>query len=478
MHHTTTHSDTLSVHSILYCQGSRASNHLAAHDSRSIDQDESYTFLPSDNELDPQEALDRALAVALQEDLNNSARETLQRDQEKRDMHSSNTGKALSFTQQILANHEKMTETFHILGHSTELIGKFTLVNADDMVYLAERLLRRQESMARAAKDTRVDIGYRYTHSDGMSRIRSNGLQSDATSELGAGIYTTNNPFAALGTGDGGDKLLLVARVKGLVDNSGGTRGKSTNNEAFNTVVDRPGATDEVCVLGRTSQCVPVLQVDSALVDAENDTGEGNSMLHIYHCHLQNVLDSCFNAGKKKTFVAKVLPSQVTVRKLRAPSIPSHISLKPTVPIPTLNSVLYYTAPQSVRNAFRALPTDADLERQIAVESSLGNTCQACGKALRGPYAVGRLPKCLHEFHIKCLLKRMKRNPQSCPACNSDIGQLPRSLMLIDVDSKPPTLVLDSATDRQNVTKLSNQEMRQRHCSLTNSFVTIVPPEN
>lgn len=424
--------------------------------------DDSYSFLPSDDETDPQEALDRAVAVALHENLNRT-HETLKREQQdKPDMYSSNTGKALDFTQKILANHVKMMEMFHILGHSADLSNKFALIKADDIVCLAERLLHRQESFGRDAKDIRVDIGYRYIHREGMSRIRTNGLQSDSTSDYGAGVYTANNPFAAVGTCDGGDKLLLVARLKGLVDSSGGAE-ETSNGRVFDTVIARSGATDGVCVLSRSSQVIPILKIDSTLVDAESDLGEGNSMIHIYHCHLQNVVDSCFNAEIKKTAVPKVLPSQVTVRKLRASvsiPIPSHISLKPsTKPVPNLNSVLYYSAPEM--NNF---PTNTDL----AVEQAPTNTGQACGKP-----SVGNLPKRLQIFRKRMRNLMSTNSPRR--SWQSSIRELPKGMMLIDADSKPATLVVDSVLYEQNTATPSKHEMQRRHCSHTDNYVAIVP---
>jgi hypothetical protein len=103
-----------------------------------------YTFYQSDDEVDFQEAIDRALAQSLQEQLNREApvpRERRARNHHNH--HSSDTGKALHFAHSVIETNEKVMETFSVLGNTPQTNRCFTLVNADDILYLTERLLHR-----------------------------------------------------------------------------------------------------------------------------------------------------------------------------------------------------------------------------------------------------------------------------------------------------------------------------------------------
>jgi Deltex C-terminal domain len=422
---------------------------------------------------------DLALAVALQEKLNKedeAHREHQQEEEHQETLHSATTtGKALALTQRIIAFHEAMIERSGQDERSQQLFNLFSIVNADDVLCFTENMLRRQEAFALAGHDTRVDIGYRRcTQSDESSRIRLESLKTIG-GFLGDGIYTANNPFVANVDSEGSDKVMMVARLKGAV--MAVVHGDVPSDGIhFDTALGKPGAFDEICVLGRSSQCIPLVKFDLAVIDSNDDGSQGNDMVHRYHCRLQNMLDDCFNAGIPKTIVTKILPSQVNHRQsTTAPPIQRQIFAAPKAFRPTLKCIVFYTAPEVVNEA-NFIPSESDLEQQLSVKPSAGAICQLCGLSLQGhDGVVCRIPSCLHEFHIKCLFKRLKSKPNKCPTCLVDIGSVRKSLMLVAANSKPAALAIDANVDLESQQPLNDREVRHRHCNSSMSYVSIVP---
>lgn len=324
---------------------------------------------------DSQEALDHALAESLQEKFDRSMLRERQNENDE-EMRSTSTGKALHFTTLMIANHSKMMTQF-IANCSDDVViadhpaYHFSMVNVDDMVFLAERVFALQEEYARDGKDIRVDIGYHYTHTANMDRIRTDGLLSNAERQansihnanglngsiFGDGIYTGNNPFSYHNFG-GGDQGLLVARLKGNVEvsrNEDNLQSSGHSHSGADTVLGRAGDTDEVCVLGSSSQCVALVQYASNLVNLRDDDSLGNETVYDYHRSIQEIVDECFNNnGGGKTEVRSYRPSQVTIRELLTAAAAHQRNI--TTLSPTLQEMIRYTAPESVKEVRGIFP--------------------------------------------------------------------------------------------------------------------------
>jgi len=315
----------------------------------------------------PGKSMDEAVAEALQRQFDQSYKKRQEIENEET-MRTTNTGKALHFTQLMVANHDQMILQFlsHDAGdipddeHPAEM---FSLVNVDDMVFLAEKVFELQEQFKEQGKDVAVDVGYHYTHSANMNRIRTDGLLTNAERQahmirstngmngsiFGDGIYTGNNPFSYHNFG-GGDIGLLVCRLKGAVEvsqNEVDIKDSGHTHETADTLIGRPNKTDEVCVLSSSKQCVALVQFNSSLVKLNDDTWLGNQLVYEYHRSIQAIVDECFNSGCAKTKVRSYFPSQVTIRTLLTGT--AAIKRTATTYSKTLQEIIMYTAPVTVK---------------------------------------------------------------------------------------------------------------------------------
>lgn len=446
---------------------------------------------------------DLALALALEEQLNKSVRQ-----QELKILDSlrvmTSMGKALAFTQEIVDKRESLIAPCHQNENTTRLCSMFSLVNPDDMLLFAEKMLLRQEEYTRIGRDTRVDIGYYFTQSVGSNRFRVGNLKTFG-GKFGDGVYTANNPFVANETTKDADTVIMLARLKGAVDDFGGDRGAGTHD----TFLKKVGAFNEICVLTRSSHCVPLIQFDISVVDVKDDISDGNDLVYHYHCRFQSIIDHFFNTDKSKTFVTRTFPSQANERKstdlritdkqrtLSTTNLQSsdpfiaittnHQSTESRIPrqiISATNSlkqvlqyIVHYTAPDFVDDANR-IPSEVDLYHELSADHSSGSNCQLCRQSLRSHGKVGRVPRCLHEFHIRCLAKRLNCSSNKCPTCNVDIGHVSKSLMLVAPSSKPSSLIIEDEVALLQQRRLSGLERDRRHCSASMTYVSIVQSNN
>jgi Deltex C-terminal domain len=423
---------------------------------------EEFYPIPSRDDDNEQEARDRELAVQLQERLNASLVRDEEEEEEDEYTRSTSTGQALHFVARMIDAHNRMVA--EILGSPKErvrrLASQFHLVNADDLVFLAERVFRLKQAFAVLGKDTTVDIGYHYTSSASMGRIRTDGLMTNAERQarttngsiFGDGIYTGNNMFSYHNFG-GGDQGLLVARLKGAIHYAnendgnvhsinGANRRDPVGGATVDTVLGRAGGTDEVCVLQSSRQCVALVQYSAKIVDMNVDRAAGNEFVYRWHCSVQKVVDECFNNGRT-TRVTQYLPSQVTVRTLLTPAV----ALQRTISglSSSLQEMILYTAPESVNQDISVWNEEAVMQ-ELAVTSPYSSTCAACKQGTQdvGAGVVCRLPRCFHEFHWSCLLGTLRQHSQTCPYCSKRIGnvqgRLPPNALWVDPRNTPGSL--------------------------------------
>ena len=162
------------------------------------------------------------------------------------------------------------------------------------MVALTERLLEMQAKFCELGRPHEVSIGYHYTKSANMSRIRTNGLLSRSEREArfihtithgslyGEGIYTGNNPFDFLGTY--GSVGLLVLRLQGKAEVFGA-------NIDANSFLNRPKPNDSIVVLRESSQCVATFRFDGTMLN----NYRAKELLAEVHIAVQELVFTFFN---------------------------------------------------------------------------------------------------------------------------------------------------------------------------------------
>lgn len=340
----------------------------------------------NDKSYDFQADQDLALAIALQEQLDNSkslnsldAKEQPEQENKEgnRSLSALTTEGAWEFMEKLIAAYNLLKgehETADNDGTAQTLLSQISLVNADDILYFTEHLLRRRSE---ALGDTLVDIGYLIGYSESVpdedyvqdpsdpseNRSRSRNLWTTGGA-WGDGIYLFNNPFVNLSFEGNhnapsveereieGYKIMLAARLKSTILVAG--KALIERISPYDTVIANKGTFDEVSVMGRPTQCVPLLMFHSSVLDSANDDSVGNSMIFGYHCLFQNIVDECFNAGKPKIVVPKCLPSNQPKRSherrtIQSATIPKRVeSDMSESPASSFNCLVYYSSPDSV----------------------------------------------------------------------------------------------------------------------------------
>jgi deltex len=352
-------------------------------------------------------------------------------------------------------------------------------VSVDDMVFMAERLLRTMEEFRAAGKPTAVDLGYHYTRSENLTSIRQNGLMSKVErdtqhvkpikengSTYGKGIYSARSPTAFVGSF--GDVGLVIARLRGVdVDHGQSTFASagSGDNLPDSTTVHRH-ATNEFTVLSSSSQCIPVLQYPSAQVVADHLANPGNLFVQKYHTELQSIIDDMFNgdavaaiASTPQTETSSPFVTQADQKRFPVHSASAFATQPPTLSgkvrklsarktttvaqataslaaasLSPLTETLHYVAPVALDSAFQ--DTDnlwyyCHYQNDIA-----GFACSVCCKELNvmeGEPIVALL-RCGHCFHEFCLVQSLSGGSM-CPMCRISVdkpqGDMPSGTMTI-----------------------------------------------
>ena len=265
------------------------------------------------------------------------------------------TGRAFSFTSRVVENHDSFLEEYYSQESSKDLCRWFSLVNADDILFFSERLLQYKNDTADAGP---VDLGYaRYrmpNHQDldaarteALPHLQSRNIVT-RNGPFGEGIYVANHPFVSSATeNEGGgnmgghrksDKILIVARLKGPNEESSRSEVLMSGLQ-FSQVEDNSMDVFEICVIGKSSQCIPLLLFDSRLVDSLDVVQQGHVMVYRYQCLLQGILDEYFNMGRPKTVVTKKVPPILHHRSGPPRTIHSED--------PKLQCIISYTAPKN-----------------------------------------------------------------------------------------------------------------------------------
>jgi Ring finger domain len=219
----------------------------------------------------------------------------LQDEENEVSMLSSFAGQAWKFVEELFLLYRRHAIRSHGFSDLVAPIGR------DDLVFVAERFFRTVEMFHSHGKPCHVDLGYHYTRSANLDRIRTDGLLSrherEATnvishfngSRFGDGIYTAKNPFAYHGRY--GDVGLVVARVLGCVGPADGS--------TCDSIQVHSGQRAEFSVLKTCGQCLPIFQFKSALVMPYFEDHPGNFQLFRLHEDLQALMDSIINKSPK-----------------------------------------------------------------------------------------------------------------------------------------------------------------------------------
>jgi deltex-like protein len=219
---------------------------------------------------------------------------------EMADMKSSTAGKAVLLADKVIQLVELLQD------------GGIEPVGKDDAVYLAEKMLARQEEFKQAGVPTHVSIGYHYTHQQNLEIIRTDGLLTvedrKATNNkntrniavFGNGIYTATNPHAFTQYGGVG---LLVAVLRGK-EQTDGNRGNPELEKDINAVIgNKTGMAapyfDEI-ILKSSAQVLPLIKFPQRKIQQKSFSD------HLWKLHEQiqhEVLDECFNDSTRTVLV-------------------------------------------------------------------------------------------------------------------------------------------------------------------------------
>lgn len=181
-----------------------------------------YKTNDDDKDDDAAVAASEALAQQLQQELDRE--DLLERQQLCREaetlMHTSVTGRAWKFVAQVLALHEQYKQ-------SGMLESNFIVPLAtDDMVFLVEKLIQRQDSFRAKNRPTTVSLGFHFTNPTNLSQIRTDGLLTKQErqdrninstfngSAYGDGVYTAEDVTVG-SSGRYGDIGIICACLNG-----------------------------------------------------------------------------------------------------------------------------------------------------------------------------------------------------------------------------------------------------------------------
>lgn len=345
---------------------------------------------------------DHALAVQLQK----KEQELYHNEKadEEDQMHQSFPGKAWKFVENILELHSKNDAAKDPKQQQQNILSP---VATDDMVYTAERMLLAQEEFRKAGKPVLVDIGYHYTNSVNLTRIKTDGLMSKQEREAnsitaskyngstyGEGIYAAANA-SAFNNGRYGDIGLLVARLRGVES----VHPAGTLYEAGNDSIGvRRKTVQEFTVLQTSRQCLPLFQFAANSIVQFSSRSPGNLAVHDYHVQLQKVVDDFFNRGVQ-TFVpsSRNLGAATTMPVI----VPVLGSTLPVLQYPALTRPVAIAAARRTVSAAASLPSSATTAAVLAASSpSGGHRARQSGTSAIGGrqrfYAPGGTSDTLH----------------------------------------------------------------------------------
>ena len=372
------------------------------------------------NSLELQESIARRLqeeydqeylAHRLQEELEREERahrEHLNGEHERK-MVASHTGRAWKFVEKVFRLHRTKN---YLTGVDP--------VAVDDMVFLAENMLRAQNEFRMKGLPWKVDIGYHYTKEENMARIKTDGLLSRAERHenqikssfngeaYGPGIYTGNDCESFCSYGKVG---LIVARLKGLeLDPKKSKKGYDLGNTSISS-----GA---LVVLQKAYQCLALIQFPR---------NKRHEAVQEYTSGLQSLLQEFFNNESPipVPLSAGPLSHQVTGTEEFSTKQPPLSQIRPKCVHSYHNSLrsepsnLYqYEPPTELYEA--ELPSS--LYETCSVPHSSG--CSICLCDFNPPHeTIVKLYKCGHEFHRDCIDKSLAESRQ-CPLCNVRLAKL------------------------------------------------------
>lgn len=211
----------------------------------------------------------------------------MRRKEEEKRMKSSTTGKAWDLVKGLIKLSEQLEEV--------------EMIDHNDVIYLAERLLRAQRDFKERNYPSRVDIAYHHTESWNLETIKTNGLLSRGEREqrkihsnfngsaFGDGIYCSGDPVA-YAKRRFGDTTILLARMKGIESS-----GRRSISDEFNTSMY-----PNFCVLKCCNQCIPLFKFKSKLLGRQRSPVQPNVLafcekLAVFQQSVQELLDSIIN---------------------------------------------------------------------------------------------------------------------------------------------------------------------------------------
>jgi hypothetical protein len=327
-----------------------------------------------DNFQQDQELRDASFAASL-----HAAEEqakTKRKRKEMSDMKNSTAGKAVLLVDKVIQLVERLQDSPRKKKMNPESKNDDVIepVGKDDAVYLAEKMLARQEEFKQAGVPTHVSIGYHYTRQKNLEIIRTDGLLTvedrKATNNkntknvavFGNGIYTATNPHAFIHFGDVG---LLVAVLRGK-EQTVGKRGKPKLEKDVNTVIgNKIGMagyenSDEI-VLKSSAQVLPLIKFPQRKIQQKAFA----DLLWKLHQKIQHeVLDECFNDSTRTALTRIQAANSTRVPGAAIPGLASLTGALAGMPLPPMAPAV--AGPNPVAMAATGFPFPFGMPTSIA----------------------------------------------------------------------------------------------------------------
>lgn len=350
---------------------------------------------------------------------------------------------------------------------------------------------RRDQAFAAAQAEASELIDICFGACDASGRI----LKFPSPASFGRGVYTSNTPFSPIffSQAEAKFKLLLMARLKGKTEyiRHATTKGDTMiRGQADSAVLVTPGTADEICILRRSSQCIPLLVVcqdqnsGSPVLDSDDDNAVGNDIIHRHVCMLQRLVDQLLHDTDRhsSSIPQRVLPSEVkgSAGQLDISSFQvANRSLAPAMKRWSLRTAVCYNAPETIDETAFCIPTAEKLEQFLSEQTnkttSKSKAANAkCALCLTKGGNVNFLPKCRHAFHIKCLVRRWSKGKCfQCPTCNVPIQY--RETALLDLVEKDQALIMNFCIGDDSHMKEA-KDAAYRHCQSPTLVVSAIVP--
>lgn len=308
------------------------------------------------------------------------------------------------------------------------------------------------------------------------------------------GIYTADNPYAYHDM-HYGNTGLLVARIGGTIR----TVAEEMEGTDFKRPFDhdslrllRVDARVNMTILRKSSQCLALAYFDGRILHKSDASAGCNRAINKFHLDLQEIIDRCFNGGRRSTVKIELpfrtvvaTPTRATVSQTPAltASTTNNASSSRNRGDASQHAVIRYEAPDSL--------VGSNLEHGIVVgawnESVTEETCPVCFLPFseESEENVASINSCGHTYHETCLRRAVSFLGMRCCRCRvricEPVGKMPSGTMRVSMDRQmscagfPKGTIVITYSIPDGVQKGYHVNPGENHCSTERTaFIPLV----